>query len=81
MAAIVADDMFKWIFLNENGRIPIQISLKFVPRGPIDNKPALIQIVAWRRPGDKAIIWTNVDPVPWRIYAALGGDELILSLK
>ena len=28
MAAIVADDMFKWIFLNEIGRIPIQISLK-----------------------------------------------------
>ena len=32
MAAILADDIFKWIFLNENGRIPIQISLKFVPR-------------------------------------------------
>ena len=55
MAAIVADDMFKWIFLNYNGRIPIQISLKFVPMGPIDNKPALIQIVAWRRPGDKPL--------------------------
>ena len=55
MAAIVADDMFKWIFLNENGRILIQISLKFVPRGPIDNKPALVQIMAWRRPGDKPL--------------------------
>ena len=40
MAAIVAEDMFKQVLLNENGRIPIQISLTFVPRNPIDNKPA-----------------------------------------
>ena len=25
----------------------------------------------------QAITWTNDDPVYWRIYAALGGDELI----
>ena len=30
-----------------------KISLKFVPKGPIDNIPALVQIMAWRRPGDK----------------------------
>ena len=24
----------------------------------------------------QAIIWTNADPIHWRIYAALGGDEL-----
>ena len=29
MVAILADDYFKWIFLNENGSISIQISLKF----------------------------------------------------
>ena len=38
MAAILAEDIFKCIFFNDNDRIPIQISLKFVPRGPIDNK-------------------------------------------
>ena len=43
MAAILADNIFKCIFLNENDRILIQISLKFVPRSPIDNKPALVQ--------------------------------------
>ena len=43
MAAILADDIFKWIFLNENGRNLIQISLKFVSKSPIDNKPALVQ--------------------------------------
>ena len=40
MTAILADDIFKCIFLNENDRIPIQISLKIVPDGPID--PALV---------------------------------------
>ena len=48
-----ADDTFKRIFLNENVRISIKISLKFVPKGPINNIPALVQIMAWRRPGDK----------------------------
>ena len=42
MAAILADDNFKCIFFNENDRIPIRISLKFDPRSPIDNKPALV---------------------------------------
>ena len=50
-----ADDIFKWIFLNENVWIPIKISLKFVPQGPINNIPALVQIMAWRRPGDKPL--------------------------
>ena len=35
-----ADDIFKCIFLNENVWIPIKISLKFVPKGPINNIPA-----------------------------------------
>ena len=42
MAAILADDIFKCIFLNENDRIPIQISLKFVPDVPIGNNQALV---------------------------------------
>ena len=50
-----ADDMFKCIFLNENVWIPIEISLKFVPKGSINNNPALFQIMAWRRPGDKPL--------------------------
>ena len=50
-----ADDMFKRIFLNENIRISIKISLKFVPKGPINNNPALVQIMAWRRSGDKPL--------------------------
>ena len=40
------------IFLNEKVRISIEISLKFFPKGSIYNKPALFQIMAWRRPGN-----------------------------
>ena len=29
------------------------ILLKFVPRGPIENIPALVQIMVWCRSGDK----------------------------
>ena len=50
-----ADDTFKRISLNENVRISINISLKFVPKGLINNIPALVQIMAWRRPGDKPL--------------------------
>ena len=50
-----ADDIFKRIFLNENIRISIKISLKFVPKGPVDNNPALVQTMAWRRSGDKSL--------------------------
>ena len=48
-----ADDIFKCIFVKENVWILIKISLKFVPKGPIYNIPAFVQIMAWRRAGDK----------------------------
>ena len=50
-----ADDIFKCIFMNENVWISSKISLKFVPKGPINNIPALVQIMAWCRPGDKPL--------------------------
>ena len=53
MLTILADDIFYSILLNENVRIPIQISLKYVPSSPIDNKPALVQVMAWHRTGGK----------------------------
>ena len=51
----LADDIFKCIFLNENVWFPNKNSLKFVPKAPISNIPALVQIMAWRRPGDKPL--------------------------
>ena len=49
------DDIFKLIFLNENICISIKISPKYVPMGPIDNKPALVQVMAWHWTGDKPL--------------------------
>ena len=42
------DVIFKFNFLNENIWISIEISLKCVPNGQINNIPALVQIMAWR---------------------------------
>ena len=44
------DDIFKYIILNINVRTLITISLKFVPKGPINSIPASVQIMA--------IFWT-----------------------
>ena len=49
------NNIFKCIFLNENIWILIEISLKFVTKGPINNIPALVPIMAWRRPGEKPL--------------------------
>ena len=55
MAAILADNIFRCIFLNENDKILIYISLKFFPSSPIDNKQALVQVMACRQTGDKPL--------------------------
>ena len=43
------------IFLNENVWISIKISLKLVPTCPIGDIASLVQIMAWRRPGEKPL--------------------------
>ena len=55
MAAILADNIYKWIFMKEDGRILIQIPLEYVPKSPIDNKPALVHVMAWCWTGDKPL--------------------------
>ena len=55
MAAFFADDIFKFIFMNKNVWTSIKISLKFVPKGLNNNIPALVQIMSWRRLGDKPL--------------------------
>ena len=62
-----ADDLFKCIFLNGNLWISIKISLKFVPKGPINNIPALVQIMAWRCPGDKPLSEAMMVSLPMHI--------------
>ena len=46
---------FFCIFMNEKFCILIQIPLKFVTKGLIDNKWALVQVMAWRWTGDKPL--------------------------
>ena len=71
--------IFKYIFLNENLWISLNISLNFVPKGHINNVPALVQIMAWRR--RQAIIWKNDGLGYWHIYASLGLNEKCEVLK
>ena len=61
-----ADDLFKRIFLNENVR-NVQISLKFVRKGPIDNKSAVVQVMAWHRtkPLPELILTQFIDAYMW----------------
>ena len=49
------DDTYICFSLSENVWILIKISLKFVPKGPINYIPTLVEIMAWRRPGDKPL--------------------------
>ena len=55
MAAIFQtfSNVFSWMKMYQFWLI--SFSLKFVPKGPISNVPALVQIMAWHLPGDKPL--------------------------
>ena len=88
IATILADNNFKCIFLNEIDKILIWISLKFVPKSPIDNKPVLVQAMAWcwigHKPLSEPVLTRFIDAyvrhqgemskliVPWE------GDEVVI---
>ena len=55
MATILTDHIFNCIFLIENDKLLIQISLNLVPSSPINNKSALVRVMARRRSGDKPL--------------------------
>ena len=71
MAAI-----FQTTFSNTFSWILINISLKFVPRGPINNIPSLVQIMAWCWPGDKPLSEPMMVHLLTHIYASLCLSEL-----
>ena len=50
-----ADDVFKCIFMNEKFCILNRHSPKFVLKGLIKKKSVLVQVMAWRRVGDKPL--------------------------
>ena len=61
------DDIFKFIFENENEWIPPRISMKFVPKVQVNHIPALVQIMAWRRPDDKPLSEPMLASLPTHI--------------
>ena len=64
------DDTFKRTFLNETIRISTKSSLKFVYKGLINNIPALVLIMAWRRPGEKPLSEPMMVSLPTHICVA-----------
>ena len=62
---------FQYICLNQNARISIKISLKFVRKGSIYNNPALVQIMAWHRTGDKPLSELMMVRLPMHICVSL----------
>ena len=63
-----ADDIFECFFVNEKFLVLIKISLKFVPKVPIKSNPAFGLDNGLAPNRRHAIIWTNADPIYWRIY-------------
>ena len=53
--AAMFQTIFSNAFFNENMQIASNISLKFVLKIPIHNTPPLVQVMAWRRSGDKPL--------------------------
>ena len=64
--------LYRDIFVDQNLWILIKLSLRFVPKDPIDNK------TLDRR---QAITWTNDHPVQWRLYASHAINELKLRVR
>ena len=69
-------NIFLWM---KNVWISLKISLKFVPKVRINNVPALVQIMAWRRPGDKPLSEPVMVSLLTHIYASLCLNELTTS--
>ena len=71
----IPDDIFKCIFLNENIWISMKISLKFFPKGPINNILALVKY--WFGTGHATSHCLNQwCLVYWRIFTSLGLNVL-----
>ena len=73
-----ADDSFRYIFLNENIWIFTKISLKFIAKSPINDIPALVQVMAWCWPAPSHYLkqwWLDY----WPIYASFLLNELNLD--
>ena len=73
--------IFRWHFkciFYEYYHILIQISLKFVPKGPVRNKPVLVQVRAWCQTCDRSLHHNGSRFCPWLLWKG-SGDGLALN--
>ena len=63
-----ADQMFKYVFLNEKVWILFEISLKFIPKGPIDKRSVLVQVMGWHLIGGKQLTWSMLTKISDAIW-------------
>ena len=75
MTTTLADENLKCFFLNKNVWTLIKISLWLLLKGPVDNIPALVQIMIWHRPSDKPLFEPMMVSYRW-IYPSVGLAEL-----
>ena len=61
------DDVSKCIVLNESVWMSFKISLKFDPKIRINKITELVQIMAWRRPGEKPLFEPMMIRLPTHI--------------
>ena len=61
--------------------ISIKISPKFVHKGPINNIPALVQIMAWGRPGDKPLSEPEMASLPTHILVCVNWPQWVKQLE
>ena len=76
MDAISQTTFANAFYFNANVRVSLKISLRFLPKVRINNIPALVQMMAWRRPGEIHYMKPGC-PIHWRIYASRGLNMLI----
>ena len=74
-----ADDIFRCIFMNEAFSFWLKCHWNLFLRVKLTITIGLDNGLAPNR--RQAIIWTNADPIPWRIYATLRGDDLTHQLQ
>ena len=71
---IVTTSLIGWFHTQNDPCALTQISLKFVPKGPIHNKSALVQVMAWHQTGDKPLPeprMTQLTDSMWRQWATM----------
>ena len=67
--------------MNETSCVLIKISLTFVSKGPIDNNPVLVRIMAGAPNRRQALMWTNADTFHWCKNAAQRGDLIFPAVN